>query len=75
MELIFILTALTLCWVTIVRPLSHFAEQKATDRYYKTYRHFQARKVQDYYPQLAQLTLREIEERYDVKEAYHRIGR
>ncbi len=74
MELIFIASALLLAWIYIVRPISQFAEDRATDRYYKAYRHFQAKAVQNHYPQLAHLSLREIEELYDVCEAYHRIG-
>ena len=73
MDIICMLLGGVLTYALLLKPLATYNEKKRKKTFQRYYRHFQLLTVQNHYPQLHELTLREIESLYNVSEAYNRI--
>ncbi len=73
--LILFLLGITLLWNQVIAPLYAAQVQRIDRKFQRAFKYHQLRTVQAYYSVLSEKTLREIEEEYDYREAYDRIGR
>lgn len=63
----------TLFWYTIALPCSRSQKVKARREFEEHYRLVKLAAIREYYPELRDLSLREIALRYDYDEAFRRI--
>jgi hypothetical protein len=69
-----LLLILSLVWLTVARPIFASRQRFLAERTHRAYRQVQLRAIRRYYPAVAGLSDQEIKDRFNVNEAYHRIG-
>jgi hypothetical protein len=74
MDAIIALLGLVLSYFLLLRPYWLSLRERVQDEARETYRAFQLRMVRRYYPEMQQLSFWEMEQMYDIGEAFHRIG-
>jgi hypothetical protein len=65
---------LSLVWFTVARPSLAARQRLLAERTHRAYRQVQLRAIRRYYPAVAGLSDQEIQDNFNVNEAYHRIG-
>ncbi len=70
-----LILGLSLFWYEVIVPVRRRAHRQITRRHREAVRMQKIRSIRSYYPGLFDLTPKEIEEQYDVDQAYDNICR
>ena len=74
MTLVCLILASILSWAFIVRPSLRANAKRDRDNFRREFRRFQLKTVQQYFPEMEGLSLREIEENYNFRAAYESLS-